>query len=123
MFGASGSAAGYNHFTRVVNYMISITILLVSVNYMMVVIYSDNNMYHVSLVSTILISMVIFHLNKHIYDIMSILFISLLRIKLNLNFPIFLTFQKREYRQFSYVGFAGLLKPTLFEGTHYKRWC
>jgi len=60
-------------------------------------------------------------LNKHIYDIMSILFISLLRIKLNLNFPIFLTFQKREYRQFSSVGFAGLLKPTLFEGTHYKR--
>jgi len=39
MFGASGSAAGYNHFTRVVNYMISITILLVSVNYMIVMIY------------------------------------------------------------------------------------
>ena len=91
MFGASGSTARYNHFTRLVNYMISITILLVSVNYMMVMIYSDNNMYHVSLVSTILISMVIFHLNKHIYDIISILFISLLRIKLNLNLPIFLT--------------------------------
>jgi len=92
MFGASSSAAGYNHFTRLVNYMIFVTILLVSVNYMMVMIYSDNNMYHVSLVSTILISMVIFHLNKHIYDIMSILFISLLQIKLNLNLPIFLTY-------------------------------
>jgi len=122
MFGASSSAAGYNHFTRLVNYMISITILLVSVNYMMVMIYLDNNMYHVSLVSTILISMVIFHLNKHIYDIMSILFISLIRIKLNSNLPIFLTFQKRDDRQFSSVGFAGLLKPTPFEGTHYKRW-
>ena len=38
------------------------------------------------------------------------------------NLPIFLTFQKRDNRQFSSVGFAGLLKPTPFEGTHYKRW-
>ena len=52
-------------------------------------------MYHVSLVSIILISMVMFHLNKHIYDIMSILFISLLRIKLNLNLPIFLTSREK----------------------------
>jgi hypothetical protein len=39
-----------------------------------------------------------------------------------MNLPRCLTFQKREYRQFSSVGFAGLLKPMPFEGTHYKRW-
>jgi hypothetical protein len=47
---------------------------------------------------------------------------SFLWIKLNMNLPKFLTFQKRDYRQFSSVGFAGLLKPMPFEGTHYKRW-
>jgi hypothetical protein len=53
---------------------------------------------------------------------MIILIKSFLWIKLNMNLPKFLTFQKREYRQFSSVGFAGLLKPMPFEGTHYKRW-
>jgi hypothetical protein len=57
------------------------------------------------------------------YDVMITLVTSFLWIKLNMNFPRFLTFQKREYRQFSSVGFVGLLKPTPFEGTHYKRWC
>jgi hypothetical protein len=53
---------------------------------------------------------------------MIILIKSFLWIKLNMNLPNFLTFQKRDNRQFSSVGFAGLLKPTPFEGTHYKRW-
>jgi hypothetical protein len=43
-------------------------------------------------------------------------------IKLNMNLPKFLTFQRHDNRQFSSVSFAGLLKLTLFEGTHYKRW-
>jgi hypothetical protein len=63
-----------------------------------------------------------FYLNKHIYDITIILIKSFLWIKLNMNLPKFLTFQKRDIRQFSSVGFVGLLKPTPFEGTHYKRW-
>jgi hypothetical protein len=53
---------------------------------------------------------------------MIILIKSFLWIKLNMNLHKFLTIQKRDYRQFSYVGFAGLLKPTPFESTHYKRW-
>jgi hypothetical protein len=39
-----------------------------------------------------------------------------------MNLSKFLTIQKRDIRQFSSIGFAGLLKPTPFEGTHYKRW-
>jgi len=42
-------------------------------------------------------------------------------IKLLLNLPNILTIQKRD-RQFSSVGFASMLNPNIFEGTHYKRW-
>jgi hypothetical protein len=35
--------------------------------------------------------------------------------------PNFLTIQKHD-RKFSVVGFAGLLKPNVFDGTYYKRW-
>ena len=35
--------------------------------------------------------------------------------------PSILTIQKHD-RQFSVVGFASMLKPNVFEGTHYKRW-
>ena len=38
-----------------------------------------------------------------------------------LNLPNILTIQKHD-RQFSSVGFASMLKPNIFEGTHYKRW-
>jgi hypothetical protein len=56
------------------------------------------------------------------YDVMITLVTLFLWIKLNMNLPSFLTIQKREYRQFSSVGFVGLLKPMPFGGTHYKRW-
>jgi hypothetical protein len=56
------------------------------------------------------------------YDVMIILVTSFLWIKLNVNLSKFLTVQKHDVRQFSSVGFEGLLKPTSFEGTHYKRW-
>jgi hypothetical protein len=52
-----------------------------------------------------------------------IMIMSFCWIKINLKLSIFITIQKRYFRQFSSVGFAGLLKPTPFEGTHYKRWC
>jgi len=35
--------------------------------------------------------------------------------------PDFRTFQNHD-SQFSVVGFAGMLKPNVFKGTHYKRW-
>ena len=38
-----------------------------------------------------------------------------------LKFPNILTIKKRD-RQFSVVSFASMLKPNVFEGTHYKRW-
>ena len=42
-------------------------------------------------------------------------------IKLLLKLPKYLTIQKPD-RHFSVVGFAGMLKPNVFEGTHYKKW-
>ena len=66
--------------------------------------------------------LMMYYLDKHIYDIMLFLLASILWNKLNMNLPNFLTFQKCEFRQFSSVGFAGMLKPPPFEGTHYKRW-
>jgi len=47
---------------------------------------------------------------------------SFLWIKINVKMPYVSTIQKRNFRPFSSVGFAGMLKPTPFEGTHYKRW-
>jgi hypothetical protein len=53
----------------------------------------------------------------------TLLFIALfLWIKINMKMPYCSTIQKRNFRPFSSVGFAGMLKPTPFEGTHYKRW-
>ena len=53
----------------------------------------------------------------------TLLFVALfLWIKINMKMPYLSTFQKRNFRPFSSVGFAGMLKPTPFEGTHYKRW-
>ena len=75
-------------------------------------------MHDLILISAIIISMRI-SLNKHIYDILCK---SYFLNKLNMIFPIFVTIQKHAYGQFSSVGFAGLLKLLLFEGTHYKRW-
>jgi len=61
--------------------------------------------------------------DKHIYDItnMIILFNVFFCIKLLQKLSNILTIQKRD-RQFSVVGFASMLKPNVFEGTHYKRW-
>jgi hypothetical protein len=61
-----------------------------------------------------------FIMNQHL--ITTVFIISFYWIKLNMKLPIFLTIQKRDYRYFSSVGFEGLLKPSPFEGTHYKRW-
>jgi hypothetical protein len=58
--------------------------------------------------------------HKHIYDVTNIIIIAIFWIKLLLNMPNFLTIQKCD-RQFSVVDFAGLLKPNVFEGIHYKR--
>ena len=59
--------------------------------------------------------------NNHIHDVTNLLVIAIFWIKLLLKLPKFLTIQKRD-RQFSVVGFASMLKPNVFEGTHYKRW-
>jgi len=59
--------------------------------------------------------------HKHIYDVTNLLVITIFWIKLLLKMPKYLTIQKYD-RQFSVVGFAGMLKPNVFEGTHYKRW-
>jgi hypothetical protein len=119
--GASGSAAGYNRVNHLVFLIVSFMTLLVSVNRMITMFCLNNIMRNTLLVNIILICMM-FYLNKHIYDIMIILVKLFLWIKLNMNLPQFITIQKHEYRQFSSVGFAGLLKPTPFEDTHYKRW-
>jgi hypothetical protein len=58
--------------------------------------------------------------HKHIYDVANLIIIAIFWIKLLLNMPI-LTIQKCD-RQFYLVGFAGMLKPNMFEGTQYKRW-
>jgi hypothetical protein len=61
-----------------------------------------------------------FSSHKHIFDVTNILIIAIFWIKLLLKMHNFLTIQKRD-RQFSVIGFAGMLKPNVFEGTHYKR--
>jgi hypothetical protein len=120
--GAFGSAAGYNLVKHLVNFFIKIMILMISVNSMIDMFYLRDNTCHVLLISTMIFFMMIIWLNKHMYDVMIILVMSFLWIKLNMNLSKFLTIQKRYIRQFSSIGFAGLLKPTPFEGTHYKRW-
>ena len=59
--------------------------------------------------------------HKHIHDVRKFFIIAIFWIKLLLKLHKILTIQKRD-RQFSVVGFAGMLKPNIFEGTHYKRW-
>jgi hypothetical protein len=98
--GASGSATGYCLYHSL---KFLIETLLVSIIYMIYMMYLST-------------------LNKHTIIVTNIMIMSFFWIKLNLKLPNFLTFQKRDVRQFSFVGFAGLLKPTPFEGTHYKRW-
>ena len=67
--------------------------------------------------------LVTFKTHKHIYDVtnMIILFNVFFWIKLLLKLPNILTIQKRD-RQFSVVSFVSMLKPNVFEGTHYKMW-
>jgi hypothetical protein len=69
----------------------------------------------------IMLMMFLFFFNKHLSTTCMIMIMSFCWIKLNLKLPMFLTIQKRYFRQFSSIGFAGLLKPSPFEGTHYKR--
>jgi hypothetical protein len=65
--------------------------------------------------------MFLFVLNKHTINVTNIMIMLFFWIKLNLKLPNFLTIQKCD-RKFLSIGFAGMLKPTPFEGTHYKRW-
>src|SRR5689334_22303666 len=86
--------------------------------------YSRSSTCHVLLLSTSFIFMINSFV-KHIFDtmFMHFLFASNLWNKFNMKIHIFLTIQKREYSQFSSVGFASMLKPPPFEGPYYKRWC
>ena len=95
---ASGSTAGY---VSVLRYPVRSCIynLLVSIIYMVFTLSS----------------------HKHIYDVTNLLIIAIFWIKLLLKMPNYLTIQKHD-RQFSVVGFTGMLKPNVFEGTHYKMW-
>ena len=87
---ASGSTVGY---VSVVRYPVkfSINILLVSIIHMLFMLRS----------------------HKHIHDLTNLLIIAIFSIKLLLKLPKILTIQKRD-RQFSVVGFAGMLKPNVF---------
>ena len=67
---------------------------------------------------TIIYMMLMLRTHKHIYDVTNLLIIAIFWIKLLLKLSKFLTIQKCD-RQFSVVGFAGMLKPDVFEGTHY----
>jgi hypothetical protein len=127
--GATSSAVGYDN---VLHHplMFLIKTLLVSMIYMMFPLLV--NIIHMMLlfiwikqyvdVIMIMLMMFLFFFNKHLITTVMIMIMSFSWIKLNLKLPIFLTIQKRYGGQFSSVGFAGLLKPSPFEGTHYKRW-
>ena len=54
----------------------------------------------------------------HMFDVTNILII-FFWVKLVLKLPKFLIIQKPD-RHFSVVGFAGMLKPNIFEGTYLK---
>ena len=119
--GAFGTAAGY------ADLILKIAIFVISVNTVIDMLYLRDSTCHALLVSTSFIFMMSLMMNlfdKHIYDIIFMYFLlaSYLWNKLNMNLPNFLTIQKRDFRQFSSVGFASMLKPPPFEGTHYKRW-
>jgi hypothetical protein len=127
--GATGFAAGYDlHMilNRPLKFLIKT--LLVTMIYMMCSLLVD--MFHVMflfnlnmLYASVMFTMNMmfwFIMNKHL--ITTIFIIPFYWIKLNLKLIIFLTIQKHDYRHFSSVGFAGFLKPSPFEGTHYKRW-
>jgi hypothetical protein len=73
------------------------------------------------MVVSILYMFIMLRSHVHISNITNMLF-NLSWIKLLLKLLKFLTIQKRD-RHFSVVGFASMLKPNDFEGTHYKRWC
>ena len=51
--------------------------------------------------------------HKHIHDVTNLFIIAIFWIKLLLKLPKILTIQKRN-RQFSVVGFAGMVKPNIF---------
>ena len=92
--GAFGSAAGYDFVKRLASFIVKITIFLVSVNSMIDMFYLSNITCHILLVCTkiiFLMMLVLYYLDKHIYDIMAFLLTSILWNKLNMNLPNFLT--------------------------------
>ena len=101
--GASGSAAGYADLILKINHFVS------SVYSMFNVFLLRNITCHVLLFGTgifFMMMLMMYYLDKHIYDIMLIFLASFLWNKLNMNLPTCLTIQKHDYRQFSSVGFA-----------------
>jgi len=80
--GASGSAAGY------ANLIVKIAIFVASVNSMI------DMFYHALLISTsfiLMMTLMMYSFDKHIYDIMHFLLALFLWNKLNMNLPKFLT--------------------------------
>jgi hypothetical protein len=128
--GASSSSIGYDSMLRhslmffiktlLVSMIYVMFPLLVNIIHIMLFLFIWNKQY-IDVIMTMLM-MFLFFSNKHLITTVMIMIMSFCWIKLNLKLPIFLTIQKRYIRQFSSVGFTGLLKPTPFEGTHYKRW-
>ena len=86
--GAFGSAAGY------ANFIVKIAIFTASVSSMIDMFYLRNSTCHALLFSTrfiFMITLMVYHFDKRIYDIMIFLLTSILRIKLNMNLSKFLT--------------------------------
>jgi hypothetical protein len=102
---ASGSVAGYVSVLPRYPVRSCVYNLLVSVIYMTFMLSSHKYIY----------------IYIYIYDVTNLLIIAIFWIKLLLKMFNSLTIQKHD-RQFLVVGFAGLLKPNVFESTHYKRW-
>ena len=88
---ASGSAVGYVTVNATFPVRFLVTFLFLSFFYILVTIRS----------------------HKYIHDVTNLLIIAIFWIKLLLKLPKILTIQKRN-RQFSVVGFAGMLKPNVF---------
>ena len=84
-----------------------------------VLIHPLSSVIKIMIISIIYVSMSL-RSHMHKYEATN-LFLVFFWIKLILKLPKFLTIQKPN-RHFWVVGFAGMLKPNVFGGTHYKRW-
>ena len=88
--GASGSAAGY------ANLIVKIAIFVASVNSMIDMLYLRNSTCHALLFNTsfiLMMTLIMYSFDKHIYYIMHFLLASFLWNKLNMNLPKFLIWE------------------------------